>query len=108
MGRVFEVTETNFVDTVVKSDIPVLVDFWSPTCQPCRMLAPVIDALASENKGEYKFAKVNVYDAPQVGAQYGVDMLPTILFFHEGRVVERMLGVQDKDKLQETLDEIAC
>ncbi|MDR3111329.1 MAG: thioredoxin [Planctomycetaceae bacterium] len=106
MGSVLEVTETNFVETVVKSDIPVLVDFWSPTCQPCRLLAPVIDALASENNGEYKFAKINVYDAPQVGAQYGVDMLPTILFFHNGRVVERMLGVQDKDKLQETLDEI--
>lgn len=106
MSVVLEVTENDFIDVVLKSEIPVLVDFWSPSCGPCRMLAPVLDALAEENNGDYKFAKINVYEAPQIGAQYGIDMLPTLLFFHNGRVVERMIGVQDKDKLQDTLDEI--
>ncbi|HBT78180.1 MAG TPA: thioredoxin [Planctomycetaceae bacterium] len=106
MGEVCEVTERDFVDVVLKSEIPVLVDFWSPSCGPCRVLAPILDELASENNGEYGFAKVNVYEAPQIGSQYGIDMLPTLLFFHNGRVVERMMGVQDKEKLQEVLDEI--
>lgn len=106
MSTVVEVTEKDFIDIVLKSEVPVLVDFWSPTCGPCRMLAPVLDELASENNGYYRFAKINVYEAPQIGAQYGIDMLPTLLFFHEGRVVERMLGMQEKEKLQETLDEI--
>ncbi len=100
------VTDDNFVDAVLNSETPVLVDFWSPSCGPCRTLAPVIDELASENDGEYRFAKVNIYDAPQIGTTYGVDMLPTLLFFHNGQVVDRMMGVQDKDRLQETLDQI--
>ncbi len=106
MAEVLEITERDFIEKVLKSEVPVLVDFWSPTCGPCRMLAPVLDELACENGADYRFAKVNVYETPQIGSQYGVDMLPTLLFFHRGRVVERMMGVQDKEKLQETLDDI--
>ena len=106
MSKVIDVEESDFIEMVLKSEVPVLVDFWSPSCAPCRLLGPVLDELAEENEEEFKFVKVNVYDAPRIGSQYGVDMLPTLLFFHEGRVVERMVGVQEKDKLQETLDEI--
>lgn len=106
MACVLDVTEQDFVDQVVKSEIPVLVDFWSPSCGPCRQLFPVLDALAAANDGEFRFVKVNVYDAPRVGAQYGVDMLPTLLVFNEGRVVERLIGVQTQRKLQAVLDEL--
>ncbi|MGL4943725.1 MAG: thioredoxin family protein [Thermoguttaceae bacterium] len=106
MASVLDVTEQDFVDVVVKSDVPVLVDFWSPTCVPCRQIAPVLDSLAAANDGEYKFVKVNVYDAPRVGAQYGVDTLPTLLCFSEGRVVERMIGVQSQRRLQDVLDNL--
>lgn len=101
-----EVVEQNFVEEVIKSEVPVVVDFWSPSCSPCRQLVPILESLAEENDGVCKFVKVNVYEAPRVGSQYGVDMLPTLLFFNRGRVVERMIGVQSHGKLQDILDDI--
>jgi len=106
MGRVWELSENGFDQNVLKSDIPVLVDFWSPSCGPCRMLAPVLEELAEENDGDAKIAKVNVAEYPQIGAKYGIEMLPTLLFFNNGNVIERMVGTQSKNKLQNALDEI--
>lgn len=106
MEQIIELTETNFDDVVLKSDLPVLVDFWSPTCAPCRALVPILEELAKENDGDAGIAKVNVAECPMLGAKYGVDMLPTLLFFNDGKVVERMVGAQSKDKLQNALDEI--
>jgi thioredoxin 1 len=103
---ILELTETNFDRNVLKSTIPVLVDFWSPSCGPCRMLAPVLEELAKENVGDAKIAKVNIAQFPQIGARFGVEMLPTLLFFNKGNVVERMVGAQPKNKLQNALDEI--
>ncbi|MDR2116386.1 MAG: thioredoxin [Planctomycetaceae bacterium] len=106
MESILELTETDFDRNVLKSTIPVLVDFWSPSCLPCRMLVPVLEELAKENAGEIRIAKVNMAEFPQIGAKYGVDMLPTLLFFNNGNVVERMVGSQSKNKLQNALDEI--
>lgn len=106
MRQVVELTESIFDQEVLKSDVPVLVDFWSPTCGPCRALVPVLEELAEENDGDAKIMKVNVAEFPMLGAKYGVDMLPTLLFFNGGNVVERMVGAQNKDKLQDALDEI--
>lgn len=106
MELVLELTETDFDRNVLKSTIPVLVDFWSPSCGPCRMLAPVLEELAKENEGDAKIAKVNIAQFPQIGAKFGVEMLPTLLFFNKGNVVERMVGAQPKNKLQNALDEI--
>ncbi len=106
MGSVVELTDAIFCKEVLEADVPVLVDFWSPTCGPCRMLVPVLEELAEENEGEAKIAKVNVADFPMLGAKFGVDMLPTLLLFHQGAVVERMVGVQTRDKLQDRLDEL--
>ncbi|MDR2757147.1 MAG: thioredoxin [Planctomycetaceae bacterium] len=106
MESILELTETNFDRNVLKSTIPVLVDFWSPSCGPCRMLAPVLEELAKENAGDAKIAKINIEQFPQIGAQFGVEMLPTLLFFNKGNVVERMVGAQSKNKLQNALDEI--
>ncbi len=106
MGAVVELTENNFDSFVLQSDVPVLVDFWSTSCAPCRALAPILENMMPENEGDAKIAKVNVTDFPMLAAKYHVEMLPTLLFFSDGKVVERMVGLQSKDKIQDALDEI--
>ena len=105
MGRVAELSENDF-DAVLQADTPVLVDFWSPTCGPCRALVPILEELAEENEEDATIAKVNVAEHPALGARFGIDTLPTLLFFHHGKVIERMTGVQSKHKIQSALDEI--
>ena len=105
MGRMTELSDSDF-DTVLEAKVPVLVDFWSPTCAPCRTLVPILEELAEENEGDAILAKVNAAQYPALVAQYSIDTLPTLLFFHQGKVVERMVGVQSKHKLQSVLDEI--
>ncbi|MDR1959812.1 MAG: thioredoxin [Planctomycetaceae bacterium] len=106
MSQVIEVTEQDFDVTVLKSDVPVLVDFWSASCGPCRLIVPVLEELAAENDGDVKIVKVNVMDNMNTAARYGVDMLPTLMIFNGGSVVERMVGVVAKSRLQDALDEL--
>lgn len=106
MGKVLELSESDFNTAVLQSDIPVLVDFWSPTCGPCRQLVPVLEQLAEENEGDAVIAKFNVFDSAAIAAKYGVSTLPTLLFFNEGAVVQRLLGVHNFEKLQDVLDSI--
>ena len=101
-----ELSESNFNEIVLQSEIPVLVDFWSPTCGPCRALVPVLEALAEANEGDALIAKVNVFDCPNIAQKYGVSTLPTLTIFNKGTVVERMMGVQSQEKLQDALDEL--
>jgi len=105
MGRVTELGENDF-DTILQAEVPVLVDFWSPTCGPCRTLVPILEELAEENEGDATIAKINTAQYPALVTRFGIDTLPTLLFFYKGRVVERMVGVQSKHKLQSALDEI--
>ncbi|MDR3183687.1 MAG: thioredoxin [Planctomycetaceae bacterium] len=105
MGQITDLTAGTF-DAVINKDTPVLVDFWSPTCVPCRMLVPVLEEIAEEYEGDIAVAKVNAAEHAPLAVKYGIDMLPTLLFFHQGRVVNRMTGVQPKHKIQEALDEI--
>ena len=106
MGKVIELSEQDFDSVVLKSEMPVLVDFWSPSCGPCRIIAPMLDELAVENEGDAKIVKVNTFENMSIAARYGVDMLPTLMVFNNGTVVERMIGAVSKDRLQSALDEV--
>lgn len=98
-----EFTADNFETEVLKSDHPVVVDFWAPWCGPCRQIAPIIEELASENS-DVSVGKLNVDDGQDIATKYGITSIPTILMFKGGEVVERVQGVTPKSKLQELID----
>jgi thioredoxin 1 len=106
MGRITELNDGDFDTTIVQTNVPILVDFWSPTCAPCRTLTPILEELSEENDGDAAIAKVNAAQYPALVARHGIDTLPTLLLFHRGKVIERMVGVQSKHKLQSALDEV--
>ncbi|MGH7351359.1 MAG: thioredoxin [Candidatus Methylomirabilales bacterium] len=97
------VTDENFTSEVLKRPEPVLVDFWASWCGPCRMIAPVIEELAVDFEGRAKVAKVDVDDNPQVAARYDIRSIPTLLFFQDGQVVDRVIGVVPKKVLADRL-----
>jgi thioredoxin 1 len=96
-------TDKNFEAEVIKSDVPVLVDFFAPWCGPCQMLGTVVDKLATEVMG-VKVAKLNVDENPETAAAYDIMSIPTIKIFKGGKVVKEFNGVQSKDKLKEELE----
>ena len=98
-----QLNDKNFSEEVLKSDVPVLVDFWAEWCMPCKMLAPVIEELSSEANGTYKVAKVNVDEAPSLAAQYEVMSIPTVLVFRNGQITNKSIGVVPKASLLELL-----
>ena len=96
-------TEENFEEEVLKSDIPVLVDFWATWCGPCKMLAPVISEIAEEKAGEIKVGKVDVDEQMDLVAEYQVASIPTVLLFKNGEVEETSIGFKTKEQLLEML-----
>ena len=93
-------TDDNFEEEVLKSDIPVLVDFYAEWCGPCKMLAPVIEELAEEYKGKWKVGKCNIDDAPNTAQKYGVQSIPTLIFVKNGEIVDSAMGFQNKEAIK--------
>ena len=96
-------TDSNFEDLVVKSEVPVLVDFWAPWCAPCRAVAPVLEEIAAEKEGAVKVVKVNVDEETRVAAEMGIRSIPTIALFHHGKVVDQVIGARPKDHFEALL-----
>ncbi len=104
MPKPAEVTDANFETEVVKSDKPVLVDFWAPWCGPCRMVAPLVEELAEEYDGKVKFVKLNTDDNVNTAARYGIRSIPTLLMFKGGEPIDQIIGFRPKGDLKKTVD----
>jgi thioredoxin 1 len=97
------VTDANFEQEILKADKPALVDFWAPWCGPCKALGPLVEALADQYHEQAKVAKVNVDDNPKTAAAYGVRSIPTVLLFKDGKVLDTLVGLVPKDRLENFL-----
>ena len=106
MGKPIEISDNDFEDQVISSEIPVLVDFWAEWCGPCKMIAPVLDELANEYDGDVKFTKLNVDLNPQISSKYGIRSIPTLLMFKDGSPVGRIVGSQPKSNIESRIKEI--
>jgi thioredoxin 1 len=102
--NVVEVQEDAFDQEVLKSDKPVLVDFWAPWCGPCRMVAPIVEELADEYAGRLVVAKMNTDDNQGLAAKLGITSIPTLMVFKNGELVENLVGLQPKKALKAILD----
>jgi len=101
-----EITDANFQDEVLKSSVPVVVDFWAPWCGPCRLLGPVIEQLAEEFEGRVKVGKINTDENQTIATALGIAAIPTVLFFKNGELVDRAIGVNPKDSLRRQVDRL--
>lgn len=104
MSKAVTVSDETFDQEVLKSDVPVLVDFWAVWCGPCRMVAPILDEIAEEKAGSLKIAKVNVDENMKIAAQLGVSSIPTLMLYKNGQPVERIVGAQPKQRLLQQIE----
>lgn len=98
--KVVQLTDDGFDQEVLKSEMPVLVDFWASWCAPCKAISPVVDALAEEYDGRVKVGKLNVDENPATPGQYGVRGIPTLILFKDGKVVDQVVGAVPKNQLE--------
>jgi thioredoxin 1 len=103
-GKTVVVNDSNFQKEVLEAGLPVLVDFWASWCGPCRMVAPVLEDLASDYAEKIKIAKLNVDENPQSSSQYGIMSIPTMLLFRNGKLVETIVGFRNKEALSGIID----
>jgi len=102
-GSLVNLTDGNFEQEVLKSEKPVLVDFWAPWCGPCRAIGPVVEDLAEAYKESVKVAKLNIDDNPKTATVYGVMSIPTLILFKGGNVMDKVLGLVPKNRLEELI-----
>ncbi|XOV69713.1 MAG: thioredoxin [Verrucomicrobiota bacterium] len=101
------INEADFNEKVLNASQPALVDFWAEWCGPCKMLAPVLEELSSDNQGKINIFKVNVDHNQQLAVQFNIRSIPTLLFFKDGQVQEQVVGLKNKSDLQASIDRIA-
>ena len=101
-----EITDANFEELVLKSEKPVIVDFWAAWCGPCRMVGPVIDEISNEYSEKAVVGKVDIDSNQEYAAKYGVRNIPTVLVFHKGEIVSRQVGVAPKSTYTEAIDNL--
>ena len=106
MKNTIEVNETNFDSVVLQSREPVLVDFWAEWCGPCKMIAPVLDQIATEQAGRVKIAKVDVDTNPTLAARFGIQSIPTLLYFAGGELQDKTIGVTGKSTIVARLNKL--
>ena len=104
--KVIELTDDNFETEVLRSDVPVLVDFWASWCGSCRVVGPTIDQLANEFDGQAKIGKLNVDEHGEVTQQFGISSIPAVLLFKDGQVVDTLIGVQNKEQYVAALEQL--
>jgi thioredoxin len=102
--RIIHVTDANFADEVLGADRPVLVDFWADWCGPCHMIAPAVEAIADERSDTLRVAKLNVDDNPYTAQHYGVQSIPTLILFQDGRERGRLIGARGKESILQALN----
>jgi thioredoxin 1 len=104
--NIIEISDGIFDQEVLKSDLPVLVDFWAPWCGPCRAIAPVIEELSAEYTDKLKFAKCNVDDNPKTPSQFGIRAIPTLIIFKAGKVSEQITGAVSKSQIAAAINKV--
>jgi len=101
-----KLTDQNFNEEVLKSEIPVVVDFWAEWCMPCRMVGPIIEELAKEYEGKVKVGKMNVDENSQVPGNFGIMSIPSILIFKNGQPIKTIVGAQPKENFKKEIDKV--
>ena len=106
MSNLLHVSDAEFEDKVINSNLPVLVDFWAPWCGPCRMMGPIVEDLANEYDGQVVFAKMNTDENPQTPTELQIMSIPTLMLFKDGQLVDRTVGMRPKPALKEWIDSV--
>ncbi len=101
-----DITDQSFDEEVLKSNLPVLVDFWAPWCTPCKIVTPIVEELAKEYEGKLKVVKMNVDENPNASSKYGVMSIPSLIIFKNGNPVKTMIGAQGKENFKKGIDEV--
>jgi thioredoxin 1 len=107
-ANMLTLTEANFAEEVLRSPVPVLVDFWAEWCGPCKMIAPILEEIAQEYDGRVKIGKVNIDDQQSLATQHGIRAIPTLLLFKNGEVADQIVGLRSKRDLKANLDRVVA